>query len=333
MESMVKWHNSGSQVLSGVDLRISWVLGLAFSVVFAVMVPTQGHAGGWCGFQHPGDPCASGATSFYVGYFTDPTSLDISFQSRTPSNSLNRLSHKVDFRGVWFELLAPVKSSGPLGLVAGAFYHFPSRRFSQEIVNTGGQGANRTWDVAPQWGGFQLALTYEINPALTAWVGFKYESLQVNFSQAQPVVNPNDIFDRADISIGEYIPYFGFAYKRVQPSTGFELELALIGFPMLLGTVDFTETVTSGLTIGGSPVPGFPASQAFQSGLFLEWYAEISLPVRDCCRLGSFVRYNVAQASAVVNVGERNGGIPPVDYDFNLDRRVWSVGGVVAFSF
>ena len=328
-------YDSRSRVLSGVDLQTSWVVGIAFSVILALIMPTQGHAGGWCGFQHPGYPCASGATSFYVGYFSDPTGLDISFQSRTPSNnSLNQLSHKVDFQGVWFELLAPIKSAGPLGLVLGAFYHFPSRRFSQETISTGGRsGVNRTWDAAPQWGGFQVALTYEIKPALTALVGFKYESLLVNFSRARPVINPNDIFDRADMSINEYIPYFGFAYKRVQPNSGLELELALIGFPTLLGTVDFTETVTAGLTIGGVSVPAFPASQAFQNGGFLEWYTEVSFPVRDCFRLGSFVRYNVAQASAQVNVGERNATIPRVDYDFNFDRRVWSVGGVVAFSF
>ena len=260
-------HDSRSRVLSGVVLQTSWVVGIAFSVILALIIPTQGHAGGWCGFQHPGYPCASGATSFYVGYFSDPTGLDISFQSHTPSNnSLNQLSHKVDFQGVWFELLAPIKSAGPLGLVLGAFYHFPSRRFSQETINTGGRGGvNRTWDAAPQWGGFQVALTYEINPALTALVGFKYESLLVNFSQARPVINPNDILDRADISINEYIPYFGFAYKRVQPNSGLELELALIGFPTLLGTVDFTETVTSGLTIGGVSVPGFLRLKPFRT--------------------------------------------------------------------
>jgi hypothetical protein len=310
------------------------VVGIAFTVILAVIIPTQSIGGGWTGFQHPGYPCASGATSFYVGYYSDPSGLNISFQSRTPSdNSLNQLSHKVDFQGVWFELLAPIKSSGPLGLMLGAFYNFPSHRSSQEIVNTGALGANRTWDASPQWGGFQFALTYEINPVLTALVGFRYDSLQVNFSQPQPVVNPNDIFDHAELSISQYLPYFGFAYKRMLSRTGFELETALIGFPTLLGAVDFTETVTSGLTIGGRTAPGFPAHQNFQSGRFLEWYAEITLPLRDCCRLGSFVRYNVAQASAVVTPAQYNGSIPPVDYDFNLDRRVWAVGGVVAFCF
>lgn len=316
------------------DLRTSRVVGIAFSVILAIIVPTQGIGGGWCGFQHPGYAYASGATSFYVGYFTDPTGLNISFQSRTPSNnSLNLLSHKVDLQGVWFELLTPIKSWGPLGLVLGAAYNFPSGRNSQETINTGGLGANRTWSASPQWGNFQFALTYDIRPALTALIGFKYESLQVNFSSPRPVVNANDTFDRADVSISEYVPYFGFAYKRVLPSSGIELELALIGFPTLLGAVDFTESVFAGLTIGGVTVPGFPAHQNFKSGGFLEWYAEINLPLRDCCRLGSFVRYNVAQASAVVTPAQYNGGIPPVDYDFNLDRRVWAVGGVVAFCF
>jgi hypothetical protein len=244
----------------------------------------------------------------------------------------------VDFQGVWFELLAPIKSDGPLGLLLGAFYHFPASLYSQEIVNTGGQGVNRTWDVAPQWGGFQAALTYEIRPALTALVGFKYESLQVNFSNVRPVINPNDVIDHADISISEYIPYFGFAYKRVQPNSGLELELAFIGFPALPGSVDFTETVASGLIVSGHSVPGFPASGGFQSGRFLEWYAEASFPLRDCCRVGSYLRYNVAQASATVKSLSRwdvdpRIRFPSVDYDFNFDRRVWSVGGVLAFSF
>jgi hypothetical protein len=137
-----------------------------------------------------------------------------------------------------------------------------------------------------------------------------------------------------DISISEYIPYFGFAYKAVHPSTGLELETALIGFPTVLGAVDFRETTASGFNIGGVAVPVFRVSQNFGSGRFLEWFAEVSLPVRDCCRLGSFVRYNVAQASATVNPAEYNGSIPSnVDYDFNFDRRIWSVGGIISFSF
>ena len=113
---------------------------------------------------------------------------------------------------------------------------------------------------------------------------------------------------------------------------------------MLPGSVAFTETVASGLLSAGTRVTGFPRLEGFQSGRFLEWYAEVSLPVRDCFRLGSFVRYNVAQASATVQSLSRlstnavTGAIveptfPSVDYDFNFDRRVWSVGGVVAFSF
>jgi len=315
-------------------MRTSSLLGLGFGIILALVAPTQSHAGAWCGFQHSGYACPSNAASFYVGYYTDPTSLDISFQSRTVSdNNVNLLSHSVNFEGVWFELLAPIKNCGPFGLVLGAAYNFPSSRSSQETVNTGGRGVIRTWDAAPQWGGFQVALTYEIYPALTAVAGFKYESLQVNFSQARPITNPNGGLDHADISINEYIPYFGFAYRRVLPNSGLEVELALIGFPMLVGTVDFSETVTSGLMIGGSIVPGFPASQSFQSGRFLEWYAEVTLPLRGRCRLGSFVRYNVAQASALVNVGERDSTIPKVYYDFTFDRRVWGVGGVVSLSF
>ena len=80
------------------------------------------------------------------------------------------------------------------------------------------------------------------------------------------MINPNDIFDRADISINEYIPYFGFAYKRVQPNSGLELELALIGFPTLPGSVAFTETVTSGLIDRRAQRTRFPASEGFQSG-------------------------------------------------------------------
>lgn len=315
-------------------MRKWWLLGLGLSIFLALVVPTQSHAGAWCGFQHSGYAIPSTALSFYVGYFTDPTKLDISFQSRTASNnSVNFLSHSVDFEGVWFELLAPIKTCAPVGLVLGGAYNFPSSRSSQETINIGGRGVNRIWDAAPQWGWLQAALTYDIFPALTAVAGFKYESLQVNFSQARPITNPNGVLDRADISMSKYIPYFGFAYRRVLPNSGLELELALIGFPMLLGTVDFSETVTSGLVIGGRRVHGFPASQSFQSGRFLEWYAEVTLPLRGLCRLGSFVRYNVAQASASVNVGERDSSIPRVYYDFSFDRRVWAVGGVVALSF
>ena len=303
-------------------------------VFLALVLPTQAHAGGWCGLQNPGCAVTSGATAFYVGYFSDPSDLTLSFRSSARDTvSLNLLSHAISFKGVWFELLAPIKSSGPLGMVLGANYHFPFRSHSQETVNTGGLGINRTWIAAPQWGGFQLALTYQINHALTALVGFKYENLLANFSQPVPVINPRDILDSGDTSISEFIPYFGFAYKAIHRNTGTELELALIGFPTLLGAVDFRETVSAGLTIGGVVAPGFRANHSFLNGRFLEWSAEVSLPVLDCCRLGSFLRYSVAQASATVNPGEGNGNIPPVNYDFNFDNRIWGMGGLVSFSF
>ncbi len=311
-------------------MRTRRFLGLGCAVFLAVIIATQGHAGGWSGFQHPGYPFASGATSFYVGYFSDPSGLTVSFQNTSPDTTLSLISHTVDFQGVWFELLAPIKSCGPLGMMVGANYHFPLKKNSREIINTGGLGVNSTWNASPQWGGFQIALTYQVNYALTAILGFKYQSLLVNFYQSVPG-NPN--INTADLSIGEYIPYFGFAYKAVHPSSGLELETALIGFPTLLGAVDFRETNAAGFNFGGVVVPGFRVSQPFGSGRFLEWYAEVSLPVRECCRVGSFVRYNVAQASATVNPAEYNGSIPPVFYDFNFDNRVWSVGGVMSYSF
>jgi hypothetical protein len=305
-------------------MRTQCVLGLVCAVS---LLSTSAHAGGWCGFQHPGHVITSSATSVYVGYFSDPTGLTLSFQSSAP-NSLNWLSHTVDFQGVWLELLAPIRSCGPLGMVLGASYHFPVKGNSQETTNTGGAGLNTTWSSSPQWGGVQLALTYQIGPRLTALLGFKYELLMVNFSNFA-AGNPN--MNTADASIDEYIPYFGFAYKAIHPNTGLELETALIGFPTLLGTIDFRETA-SGLTIGGVAAHGFHVSQSFSNGRFLEWFAELSLPVRNYCRLGSFVRYNVTQASATVNPAVFDGSIPSVDYNFNFDSRIWSVGGLISLS-
>jgi hypothetical protein len=318
------------KVLSGVDMRTGRVFGLGCAVFLVVFASTLGHAGGWSGFQHPGYPFASGATSFYVGYFSDPSGLTVSFQKTAPDATLDLLSHTVNFQGVWFELLAPIKSCGPLGLTLGANYHFPLSKTSQETINTGGVGVNSTWNASPEWGGFQIALTYQVKPALTAIFGFKYQSLMVNFSQSA-AGNPN--LNTADLAISECIPYFGFAYKRVHRGSGLELETALIGFPTLLGAVDFRETRAGGFNLGGVVVPGFRISQNFGSGRFMEWYTELSAPVRECCRLGSFVRYYVAQASATVDASQYNGNIPSVLYDFNLDNRVWGVGGVISYSF
>ncbi len=317
-------------------MRICVTFGVVVGILSTVVMPAQIQAGGWGGLQCTANACPFGATSFYTGYFVDPTRAGITFRNSTPTaNSLNELSHQVDLRGVWFELLVPVKCCGPLGVMLGGFYHFPLWRDSNETVNTLGQATvARTWKAAPQWGGTQLALTYELSPSLTGIVGFKYSNFQVNFSNVSPVLNPNDVGDRADISINEYIPYFGFSFSRVLPSSGIDLELGLIGFPTVMGSVEFTETVNSGFVINGTTVPVFLGSANFRSGGFLEWFAELSLPVRDCCRLGAFVRYNVVQASSVVNVGERNNIIPArVDYDFDFDRRVWSVGGSLSFVF
>lgn len=309
---------------------------LLVGVLVLVAAPVATFGQGGYGWVCPG-PCKIGsAPSIFAGYFFQNKGADFSFTANDPvANSVADLRQQFDLQGVWLELMVPIKGQGPFGLVLGWAYLFPIDRTSQETVTVPpATSRSRTWTADSQWWDLQAALTYDFYPSATAILGFRYDSFQTNFydpSARTGIAGQPD--DTANVTINGYIPFFGLAVSNVAPRSGLDIEIGAIGFPVMMGSVNYIEIDSGLIPIGGADAPGFPASNEFGRGYFFEAFGEVGVPLTYGWQAGAFVKYSTINASTTIPVGERNANIPTTDYEFNLDRRSWVFGGRVSLVF
>jgi hypothetical protein len=320
----------------GGDMRITRVMVILAGVFLLAATPVSVQAQGCYGWVCPGPASSGSAPSIFTGYFFQTKGADISFNApEWPTNSVIGLRQQFDLQGIWTELMVPVKGCGPAGLVLGWAYLFPLDRTSHETQTFSVAGtATRTWTADPQWWYLQGALTYDVYPMATVIAGFRYDSFQTNFYDpsvraADPTV-PNDT---ANVTINGYIPFFGVAISNVAPRTGLDIEIGAIGFPTVMGSVNYVETVGSGIQIRNTLAPGFTGYNEFDKGYFLEAFAEFGVPLMYGWQAGAFMKYTTLNASTTVDVGERNGQIDNTDFECTFDRRSWVIGGRVSLCF
>lgn len=270
---------------------------------------------------------------FYTGYFAHKNGAEVSF-SRTPTaNTVSSLRHQYDLNGIWLETLVPVTGCSPLGFALGGALLFPLDQRSDETVYAQGQGvAERTWLANSQWWYLQTLVSYELFSGVSGVVGFRYDNFQTNFTDpSREVFGGGGAIDRVDLTINSYIPYFGLALSSVSPGAGVSTEIGVVGFPTLLGSVDFREA--GRFHVLGVAVPGFSASDGFDAGYFLEGYANAIVHATSWCQLGAFVRLSTINAKTGIDIGERNATIPNAMYDFDFTRKSWIVGALASLSF
>ncbi len=269
----------------------------------------------------------------YTGYFFHDKGAEFSISSPDTPNSLTYLQHKFNLQGIWLETIVPVRGSGPLGMAVGVAFLFPFDERSREIlVSSTGQAVERTWLSDTQWWNLQMFLTYDFGPGITAIAGFRYESFQTNFTSPSAEVFGGTTFeDTSNLTVNSYIPFLGLAAAATLPRVGLNAEFGVIGFPTVMGSVDFVET---GLfTILGQTIEGIPVSDGFDNGFFLEGFAEATVPLAYGVRTGAFVKFSTVQAESNVNVGARHANIPNVDYDADFSRKSWVLGGFASLDF
>jgi len=317
-------------------MRTTRIVAILVVVCFLIGTPAVALAQAGYGWICPATAAVGSAPSVFTGYFFQNKGADFSFTTAdTAVNSVVELRQQFDLQGIWLELMVPVKGNGPLGLVLGWSYLFPIDRTSDETMSlSAGAPRYRTWRADTQWWNLQVALTYDFHPLATGIAGFRYDSFQTNFYN--PTVHSGEAGlpnDTANISINGYIPFLGLAVSNIAPRTGLDIEIGAIGFPTMLGSVDYIEVVSAGIPISGVTVPGFPASNNFRSGYFFEAFGEVGVPLLYGWQAGAFVKYSTINAKSLIRVGERNANIPTTDYEFNLDRRTWVIGGRVSLCF
>ncbi len=309
------------------------ILGACLLALVPISVTAQG-----CYLPVGGPGCywLPGGVSLSTGYFGHRTGADICFSaSNQPAGSVKELRQQFDLQGIALDVVAPVIGWAPFGVTVGGGYSFCFNEPSRETIQlVGSSSMTRDWRAEPQAGNLYAALTMAFHPALTGMVGIKYDNFQSNF------VSPGSGFgaalgtlDTAAMSLNAVTPYLGLVYGNVPSPLGLNIQVGVIGFPVVLGWVDYRETVAATLNVGGSNVSGFPASNNIGQGYFMDAFADVSLTAVSGIQLGAYVKYNTMNAESEINVGERNGNIPMVMYKFEFQKRSWGVGGRMSVFF
>jgi len=284
-----------------------------------------------------GCPWIHGDLSVYTGYSGGTKGADIVFSaSNQPTGSLTELRKQLDLRGVALDVVWYLRGASQFGLKLGGGYYFGVQAPAQETVqNAGAASLARTWATTPQSGNLSAALTMQAYPALIGTIGIKYENFHANF--LYPSANfgspLGQIVDRADISLNAWTPYLELVYGTLLGRSGIDMRFGVLWSPVVLGSVDYSETVAAGLFIGGVSVPGFPASNQIGQGYLAEAFAECSVGLTNGIQAGGYAKYHTMRASSNINVGERNANIPDFIYKFDFQTQTWSVGGRLAVLF
>jgi hypothetical protein len=278
-------------------------------------------------------PHISSEPTVYVGYVGKTNGAEFSFTNNedTPVVDVD-FGQKYTVQGVLWELMVPSRSCGRIGFVWGVSYLFPFDGDSEETYTFGGGGATaeRIWKTSVQWWKWQVALTLDMSPRMVAITGFRYDSFMTNFSN--PGLQRGAVgfeADQADVTVAAYIPYMGLMLHNLGARGGLHADFGVIGWPFLWGSFDYREMAAVG---GLAGIPGFPVSNNFQSGYFLETFGKCSMEA-GCWRLGAFAKFSMIHGSTMVDPGERTAAIPSEDFRVKFDRQTWAVGGNVSIRF
>ncbi|MFC1836599.1 hypothetical protein ACFL2Q_18050 [Thermodesulfobacteriota bacterium] len=296
------------------------------------MAPAMGSYGYYC----PSPDCYGVHPSLYVGYLFHDKGVDLSFsEPDTDAQTIQDLRQDYDIGGVWLEFVVPFQGVAPYGMVLGCSLLVATENTSEEtLLNTTGGEVVRSWQGDPEWGQVQLALTYRFRPAFTGVAGFRYDNFQTRFyATTRELTDPEVPEDRADLTLSNYLPFLGMEFNRCVPDRNISIRAGVIGFPIALGSMDYSEAATAGIIVGGAQTPVFPASNSFSQGYFVEFYGALSSAFSHGVELGAFAKYSINGARGSVDVGDGNASIDTTAYTFDFERKTLIVGGSATVSF
>ncbi len=277
--------------------------------------------------------------------------------------NITSLQQTLNIQGVWTELTIPIKGSSPLGAIVDFGYLFPSNTRSEEIYNLTSGFASRTWNTSSQLWNLSAAVSYHVFPAVTAVMGFRYESFMTNYKDYDNAVTNNgtlyfnpQALGGTDFTFSGYLPFFG-AVVDTSFGNATCLKAGVIGFPTLLGSFVYREVVNSGFSTGESPDAdnwnGIRASNGFSSGYFLEAFSQVFTKISWWGEAGAFVKYSGVYGKTTTGVNTTiavlpatpapNPNPPPAHLaipnsfhnqaDAIFQRSSWIFGGTISASF
>ncbi len=262
--------------------------------------------------------------------------------NRTAKSSINGFLQSAKMEGVWLELILPAKTSYPVGFTTSFGYLVPAKYRAQEYyLGGGGQVASRTWGQDTTLYNIKLSVDFPVTESLTGMLGFLYDSLTTSFSDPENIVQTGSYrkFAQAGslgVSVG--IPFVGLQYERPFLSR-FDLKASAIGFPALLGSVSYQESVqyqinvTSPPNISAAITVNFNGAQQISFGYFYEAFAQLSTPVWRGFSAGAFVKFSEYSAK-LDHLDVTNGVTDPVmKGDISFTRKPFIIGANITASF
>jgi hypothetical protein len=261
---------------------------------------------------------------------------------------------KTPLRGAWLELELGAHPSEYTGvsLTGGLLFPGGTRGHASSIPSDplDSEPDLAAYGMDVEWWLLDLRGSYEVAGNCLVIGGFRWDHMNTKFGTERSPFNATlgqggvsvDLPDGfVNFKFNALIPYVGLQYQYGSPANG--LTVRLIGFPRVFGElkeqsvlpawdVFVFPTVVTGL--GGAGFKG-----AFDSGSFLEFFAEYSVNVFGSGALGFFLRWNLLEATTsvadsdyFVNLGGTNySGQDPSD--FNYRKTSWTLGGSFSMEF
>ncbi len=275
-----------------------------------------------------------GTPTFYIGYLTDRAGTRFGFDAESVGlGGVTAITHKYEKAGIALGVEVPFVLKSNFAFLPSAWYVAPIMKKDEETYFAGGAPAfGREWDTANTWWWAQGAVAYAIgNTAVLG--GFRYDYYDTKFDSPEGFfgVPPSDSDQEADVTANNFVPFFGVQYTYdVAPTNLF---VRMVGFPFLLGTADYRQTI--GLTGASSRLEG---SGNYDGGYFFEAQVDYSRRMFGKGQMGVFGRFSMVHGTATIDV---DGDGAPLfaaggetdTFDFNLNRTAWTIGGKFSVDF
>lgn len=234
------------------------------------------------------------------------------------------LTHDFPLRGLWLGLrqVFPV-GENMAGMVMGSWFVPGATRSEEGYLQGDGTPMHRSWRTNVQWWTVEAAGLYNFASSFAFIGGFRYDSFQTNFKDAEDIETVAGVpDDEADVTLSHYIPYFGFLVANRNVSAG------IVGFPTLLGSIDYKQALTAGIN------RRIEGSGSYNGGYFLELFATAGADVMGA-EVGVFGAYTYVHGLGNVDVDESFTGFATQNdsFDFSLNRQAWILGGSITVPF
>ena len=261
----------------------------------------------------------------------------------TASSSINGFLQSAKMEGLWLELDLPAKTNSPVGFTTSLGYLVPAKyRVQESYKGQPDQTVSRTWQTQTTLYNLKFSVDFTVTESLTGMIGFLYDSLMTNYFSPENILPTNNnqwlnYAQASNVDVSVSVPFIGLHYEQPLWSR-LNLRTYLIGFPGLLGTMSYEETVQyivrrTGRNDKAANTVKLDGTQQISSGYFYEAFVQLSTPVWRGFSAGAVVKYSEFSAK-LDHLDVKNGVTDPVmKADISYSRKPLIIGANITALF